>query len=77
MDLHELYKQIPDFARDIKLNLEAHLSGEVIAELNTTQTSAATLTFAYAIKDLDLELSIQSSSFSNFRMWHVLKCSYS
>ena len=60
MSLQELREQIPDFARDIKLNLEALLSPEGVPGLSPSQTSAIALACAYAVKELDLASAIKS-----------------
>lgn len=60
MNLQELREQIPDFGRDIKLNLESLLSPEGVPGLSPAQTSAIALACAYAVKESDLALAIKS-----------------
>lgn len=60
MKLQELREQIPDFGRDIKLNLESVLSPEGIPGLSFMQTSAIALACAYAVKELDLAVAIRA-----------------
>lgn len=60
MNLQELREKIPDFAKDVKLNLEALLSPEGIPGLGLEQTAGIALACAYAVKELDLALSIKT-----------------
>jgi len=61
MNLQELREQIPDFAKDIKLNLEALLSPEGSPGLSAAQTAAIALACAYAVNEPNLPLAITSA----------------
>jgi lipoyl-dependent peroxiredoxin subunit D len=54
MGLQELRNQIPDFGRDIKLNLEALLSGESVPGLSPSQAAGIALASAYAVGHREL-----------------------
>jgi len=60
MTLQELREQIPDFARDIKLNLETLLNPEGVTGLLPRQVSAIALACAYAVNELNLAVAIKS-----------------
>jgi lipoyl-dependent peroxiredoxin subunit D len=60
MSLQEYRDRIPDFGRDIKLNLEALVSTEGSPGLSPDQTTAIALACAYAVKELDLAFAIKT-----------------
>ena len=60
MNLQEIREQIPDFAKDIKLNLEQILSPEGVSGLSPAQTAAIALACSYAVKEAHLATAIRS-----------------
>jgi alkyl hydroperoxide reductase subunit D len=60
MTLNELRERIPDFGRDIKLNLETLVGPEGCPGLTPEQTSAIALACAFAVKEPDLAQAIQA-----------------
>jgi alkyl hydroperoxide reductase subunit D len=60
MNLQDLREQIPNFAKDIKLNLETLLNREGIPGLSPLQSAAIALACAYAVQEMDLASAIRS-----------------
>jgi alkyl hydroperoxide reductase subunit D len=60
MNLQELREQIPDFARDIKLNLESILSPEGTPGLTPLQSESVALACAYAVRLPELASAIKA-----------------
>jgi alkyl hydroperoxide reductase subunit D len=60
MNLEELRNQIPDFGRDIRLNLESVLSAEGAPGLGGRQIWGIALASAYALENKDLIETIKS-----------------
>jgi len=59
MSLEKLREQIPEFGRDIKLNLETILSPEGVPGLKIEQSAGIALACAYAVRQLDLAEAIK------------------
>jgi len=54
MTLTELKNEIPDYGRDMRLNLDALLGSEDFSVLSANQTWGVALACAYALEDRDL-----------------------
>ncbi len=60
MNLQEMRDQIPDFAKDIRLNLETLLNPEGLPGLTPAQTAAIALACAYAVREPRLATAIKA-----------------
>ncbi|MBP6217898.1 MAG: carboxymuconolactone decarboxylase family protein [Oligoflexales bacterium] len=60
MKLQEVREKMPNFGKDIKLNLESLLGSEEVSGLSSEQTTAIALACAYAEREMDLAFAIKS-----------------
>lgn len=62
MNIEQLRSQLPDYAKDIKLNLSSVITPEGAPDLTQKQIYAIALASAYATKNLDLITAISKES---------------